>query len=69
MIFFFAKYQQVLVEDGMWNNLKQVSKQKIYVVTLLEFMFIARAGHIFFKNSGPLILADFPPCKISGQKL
>jgi hypothetical protein len=27
-----------------------------------------RAGHIFIKISGPLILADFPLCKISGPK-
>jgi hypothetical protein len=27
------------------------------------------AGHIFFKISGPLTLADFPLCKISGPKL
>jgi hypothetical protein len=30
---------------------------------------IVRAGHIFFKISGPLILADFPRCKISRPKL
>jgi hypothetical protein len=30
---------------------------------------IFRAGHIFFKISGPLILADFPLCEISGPKL
>jgi hypothetical protein len=46
-----------------------LSVQQLTLILISLNTQLCRAGHIFFKISGPLMLADFPLCEISGPKL
>jgi hypothetical protein len=57
-----------LVWRSAETKLNFVRKHETTILAL-QLYSMARAGHIFFKISGPLILAGFPLCEISGSKL